>query len=541
MDFNLADLFEAVAAAVGDREALACGDVRESYAELDARANRLAHYLRGAGIGPGDHVGILLYNSVEWVESMLACLKVRAVPINVNYRYVADELAYLFHDSGIVALVTGAEFGDRVRAVAPGVANLGLVIAVGGPVEGAVDYESALAGQPASAGFPPRSGADHYVIYTGGTTGMPKGVVWRQEDLFFAGMAGGDPAGSPATSPAEVLDKLAGRVPLVMFPVAPLMHGAAQLATWIAFVQGQRVVLLPRFSGEEVVRTIERERVNTINIVGDAMARPIAAALAGPCKGADLSCLFAISSAGAILSETVRAELAAGLPNTLLLDSFGASETGFNGMGVLGAPPGTRLRFTMNDRTVVLDDNLEQVKPGSGVIGRVAQRRHVPVGYHGDPEKTAATFVTVDGERHVLLGDLARVEEDGTITVLGRGSLCINTGGEKVFPEEVEAAVKAHPDVADAVVTGVADSHYGERVAAVVALRPGAHLELADLDRHCRARLAGYKVPRVLVLVDTVVRSPSGKPDYPWARRIATEDPAASRESSADRSAGSAS
>ncbi len=513
MEYNLADLFESVVDTVPEREALVCGDRRLTFAELEARANRLAHHLAANGVGPGDHVGVQLYNGPEYVETMLACLKLRAVPVNINYRYVAAELAYLYGDADLVALVHDPEFTERVAEARTPAMRHALVA---GP-----EYEKALDEASPDRDFGPRSADDHYIIYTGGTTGMPKGVVWRHEDLFFAGMGGGDPVGEPVKTPEELAERVATSYPLVMFPVAPLMHGAAQLATFIGWFGGRKVVLVRKFDAADVVRAIADEKVNAANIVGDAMARPIAEALAGPLKGADTSTLFAISSAGAILSASVKEQLKALLPNTILLDNFGATESGFNGTGVEGSSPEAGLRFTVNARTAVLDDSLKPVQPGSGVIGHVAQRGHVPLGYYKDPEKSAKVFVEIDGERWVLLGDLATVEEDGAVRVLGRGAVCINSGGEKIFPEEIEAVLKAHPAVFDAVVAGVPDERYGQRVAAVVQLRPGVEAVDGDLDEHCRERLSGYKVPRAYVVVDEVRRSPSGKPDYRWAQQTA--------------------
>jgi 3-oxocholest-4-en-26-oate---CoA ligase len=532
VEYNLADIFESLVDVIGDREALVCGERRLTYAELEARSNRLAHHLSAMGIGPGDHVGIQLYNCTEYVETMIACFKVRAVPVNVNYRYVEDELLYLFRDADLVALLSDTEFTDRVDAVRPRVPLLGHVISVGaGDIPaGAVRYDDATAAQDDSRGFASRSADDLYVIYTGGTTGMPKGVMWRQEDLFFAGMGGADPIGTPVSAPEEVASRAVGRGALTMFPVAPLMHGAAQLATWIGFLQAARVVLVRKFDAADVIATASRERANSLSIVGDAMARPIADALAGPMKGTDLSSVYAISSAGAILSRSVRDRLQALLPAVMLLDNFGASETGFQGTGKEGSSPDAGLKFVVNERTTVLAPDLTQVEPGSGVIGRVAQRGHVPLGYYKDEAKTRESFITIDGERWVLLGDAATIEVDGTIAVLGRHSVCINTGGEKVYPEEVEAVLKAHPAVYDAVVAGVPDDRYGQRVAALVQLRPDQQAPTQeDLAAHCRSRVAGYKVPRVVVVVPEIRRSPSGKADYPWATKVAASATTANR------------
>jgi 3-oxocholest-4-en-26-oate---CoA ligase len=525
IEFNLADLFESVVDAVPDRVALVCGDRRLTYAELDRRANRLAHHLLAAGIGPGEHVGIHLYNSTEYLECMLAAFKIRAVPVNVNYRYVSGELRSLFRDAGLVALVHQRSFAPRVREVIGDVPTLRHVLYVeeGSGVEppaGALDFDAAVAGQPEGRGFPPRSPDDIHIIYTGGTTGVPRGVLWRHEDLFFAGMGGGNPSGQPASRPEDVAALAAASGVLVSFPVPPLMHGAAQLGSFINFFMGGKVVLIPHFEAEEVWRLVERERVNTLSLVGDAMARPLVEALDGGLQ-VDASSLFVFSSAGAIFSASVREQLHRLLPNVMILDNFGSSETGFQGRATPDSSPEAGLKFQMNANTTVLDESLRPVAPGSGVIGRVALSGRVPLGYHNAPAKTAEVFVRVDGTRYVLPGDMAVVNEDGTVTVLGRGSTCINSGGEKIFPEEVEAAVKSHPDVFDAVVVGVPDERWGEAVAAVVASRPGRTATLDGVRAHCEDRIARYKLPRRLVEVPEVVRTPSGKPDYGWAREVA--------------------
>jgi acyl-CoA synthetase (AMP-forming)/AMP-acid ligase II len=316
-----------------------------------------------------------------------------------------------------------------------------------------------------------------------------------------------------------------------MFPVAPLMHGAAQLATFIGFNMGQRMVLNRKFDAHEVLRTVEEEKVNTISMVGDAMGRPLAEALSGLQQagaGTDVTSLIVISSAGAILSEAVRDQLQSQLPNVLIRDNFGSTESGFNGDAAPGAGPAQGMRFTVNSRTTVFhEDDRRPATPGDGKVGRVAQRGNVPLGYYNDAEKTAATFFEHEGVRWVLLGDMGVLEEDGSVSVLGRGSQCINTGGEKVFPEEVEAVLKAHPAIFDAIVAGAPDERFGNRVAAVVQLREpdgvsGSSVGLTDQDLqdYCRTKLSGYKVPRIWVRVDAVRRSPSGKPDYPWAKAL---------------------
>lgn len=539
MEYNLADLFESVVDVVPEREALVYVDhpgtgaeQRLTYAQLDAAANRLAHHLIDSGIRPGEHLGLHLYNGVEYLQTVLACLKARIVPVNVNYRYVEEELVYLYKDADLAALVFDAEFTERVAAALPQTEKLRHLVRVGTPAEGSPELtcvaftDAEAAGSP-ERGFAPRSADDLFIIYTGGTTGMPKGVMWRQEDLFFAGLFGGDPAGEAVKRPEELAERVAaGGAGLTFFPAPPLMHGTSTLTSFIAFNYGQRVAIHRKYVPEEVLRTIAKERVSSVSLVGDAMLRPLIDALHGPLKGTDLSSLFSVSSSGAIMSETVRAQFQALVPNVLLLNNFGSSESGSNGKATDDSGPEKGFRLEVNERTRVVDPvTYEQVAVGE--VGRLAQRGHVPLGYYNDPAKTAETFFQKGDERWVLLGDMATVDADGIVTVLGRGSQCINTGGEKVYPEEVEQALKSHPDVYDALVAGVPDAKWGNHVAAVVQLRAGAPaLDLGTVQTHCRTRLAGYKIPRQLVITDLIQRSPSGKADYRWARSVAAAEDA---------------
>ncbi|MET9533216.1 MULTISPECIES: acyl-CoA synthetase [unclassified Streptomyces] len=536
MEYNLADLFESVVDAVPDREALVFIDHpgtgaerRLTYAALDTAANRIAHHLTDSGIRPGEHLGLHLYNGVEYLQTVLACLKARIVPVNVNYRYVEEELVYLYRDADLAALVFDGEFTERVAAALPKTEKLRHLIRVGEPPEGApepgvrpVPYAGAEAAGSPERGFGPRSADDQFIIYTGGTTGMPKGVMWRAEDLFFSGLGGGAPTGEPVSTPEELAERVAaGGDGITFFPTPPLMHGTSTLTAFIAFNFGQRVVIHRKFAPDEVLRTIEKEKVTSVSLVGDAMLRPLIDALSGPLSGTDCSSLFSVSSSGAIMSDTVRAQFQELVPTAMLLNNFGSSESGFNGTATPDSGPDKGFRLRMNSRTAVVDPaTYRQVAVGQ--VGRIAQRGHVPLGYYNDPEKTAETFFQNDGERWVLLGDMATVDEEGIVTVLGRGSQCINTGGEKVYPEEVEQALKSHPDVYDALVAGVPDARWGNHVAAVVQVRPGADdLSLDDIQAHCRSRIAGYKVPRQLVIAPEIQRSPSGKADYRWARGVA--------------------
>ncbi|MFD3970441.1 acyl-CoA synthetase [Streptomyces cyaneofuscatus] len=535
MEYNLADLFESVVDVVPDREALLYVDHpgtgaerRLTYAGLDAAANRIAHHLIGAGLRPGEHLGLHLYNGIEYLQTVLGALKARLVPVNVNYRYVEEELVYLYRDADLAALVFDGEFDERVAAASAQAPALRHLVRVGSaatpPGLEAVPFTEAEASGSPLRGFEPRSADDQFIIYTGGTTGMPKGVMWRQEDLFFSGLGGGAPTGEPVKSPQELAERVAaGGDGITFFPTPPLMHGTSTLTAFIGFNFGQRVLVHRKFAPEEVLRTIEKEKVTSVSLVGDAMLRPLIDALNGPLRGTDCSSLFSVSSSGAIMSDSVRAEFQALVPTVMLLNNFGSSESGFNGTATADAGPERGFRVQVNARTAVVDPaTYEPVVPGE--VGRIAQRGHVPLGYYNDPAKTADTFFRKGDERWVLLGDMATVDAEGIVTVLGRGSQCINTGGEKVYPEEVEQALKSHPDVYDALVAGVPDERWGSRVAAVIELREGAAaLDLDAVQAHCRTRLAGYKIPRALVLTDRIQRSPSGKADYRWAKAVAAK------------------
>ncbi len=534
MEFNLADLWERVVDTIPDHEAMVCGTRRLTYAEADERADRLAHHLESLGIGRGDHVALYLYNGTEYLESMLAAFKLRAVPINVNYRYVEHELRYVLADSDAKAIVFHREFGPKLAAVRDDLPYLRGFVAVDAAGSranaadtavlaalGADDYERALATAPAGRGCAPRSADDLYILYTGGTTGMPKGVMWRAEDIFFAALGGGRAQDPPLTRPEEIIEHLGTH--RRSLPACPFMHGTAHWMALATLYSGGTVVISPdhRFDPGELWRLAERERVSFLVIVGDAFARPLIEALDQLDPPPDLAALTAVLSGGAVLSPAVKAAWVARLPGTLLIDGFGASETGGQGLSVTAAGGAieTAPRFQVDQETMVLGEDLRPAAPG--FAGKLARRGHVPLGYYNDPEKTAATFPVVDGVRWSVPGDHARLEADGTITVLGRGSVSINTGGEKVYPEEVESAVKSHPAVFDAVVVGVADARWGERVVAVVQLRPLTTITVDDLAAHTRGHLASYKLPRDLVTVDTIVRSPSGKADYRWARATA--------------------
>jgi fatty-acyl-CoA synthase len=540
---NLADLFEVVVDTLPDREALVAGDQRRTYRELDDRANRFANALADRGISPGAHVGILAHNCAEWVEAMIGCYKARTVPVNLNFRYVAPELRYVVDNADLEVLVYERALSPLVaESLAPEagddadtarVPTLLVVIEDGTDGSVAIDhpvvgFEEALAAADPDRPTAPRSPDDLYLLYTGGTTGMPKGVMWRQEDIFFAAMGGGGWGQPPITAAEE----LAGRMQLddafkaTMLIVGPLMHGNAQWAMWNAFMMGGTAVLYTnhRFDPHELWRTVSDEGVLSMALVGDAMARPLAETLATAAPGTyDTSTLMVIGSGGAMLSVTVREELQKQLPGTIIMDRFGSSEGGASGVVEAGA---SGPRFTMNADTTVLDDDLRPVSPGDGSIGRLAHTGHIPLGYYKDETKTAATFpVDPDGVRWSVPGDLASVDDNGTIVIHGRGSASINSGGEKIFPEEVEAVIKSHPDVFDAIVVGIPDERFGERVA--VAVRPQSSaipVTLDDLQEHCRSQIAGYKIPRQLLLVEEVPLTAAGKPDAKAVKALFAPD-----------------
>jgi len=532
---NIADLAEHAVDAVPDRVALICGEDRLTYAELEEKANRLAHYLVEHGVRKDDKVGLYCRNRIEIVIAMLGIVKAGAIGVNVNYRYVEGELRYLFDNSDMVALVHERQYADRVANVLPEVPNLKTVLVVDDGSDkdyqgyGGVEFYEALAQGSPDRDFPQRSPDDIYLLYTGGTTGFPKGVMWRHEDIYRVLLGGTDFAtGEFVADEYDHAKQAVAAPPMTRFPIPPMIHGATQSATWMALFAGQTVVLAPEFDAEQVWSTIEKHKVNLLFFTGDAMGRPLLDALEGTVEDRDLSSLFLLASTAALFSPSLKERFLELLPNRVITDSIGSSETGFGGTSIVakGQTQAGGPRVSIDRKTVVLDDDGNEVKPGSGVRGFLAKRGNIPVGYYKDEKKTAETFRTINGVRYAIPGDYAMVEEDGTVTMLGRGSVSINTGGEKVYPEEVEAALKGHADVFDALVVGVPDERYGQHVAAVVAPRKGTHPTLSELDAFVRKGIAGYKVPRSLWLVDEVKRSPAGKPDYGWAKEQTVSRPA---------------
>jgi acyl-CoA synthetase (AMP-forming)/AMP-acid ligase II len=532
--FNLADMFEMVADKVPSRDALVCGDARASFAELDQRANQLAHYLAGQGVGPGDHVGLYMYNCNEYLEGMMACFKLRAVPVNVNYRYVQDELLYIFDNANMVACVHHREFAPHIAEVRASAPDLKTFIAVDDDSRedlaaiGSVEWDVALADQSTARDFGERADDDVFLLYTGGTTGMPKGVMWPHKNLFFAALGGGGwfhPDG-PITEPEQIAGRI-GDFPIVGMALAPLMHGACWWYACIQLLAGNTVVLNPHRTlvGEQVWDIVAAEKVNSLSIVGDAMAIPLLDALKINPERWDLSSIFNVGSGGAVFSESKQQEFKDFFPNVFISNSFGSSES-----GNMGFDSGEKKSQEKGLGNVVQSDFMDVISDSegephrhvkAGEMGIFARSGYIPTGYYGDPVKTAKTFVEVDGKTWLLTGDEARLEDDGSITVYGRGSNCINSGGEKIFPEEVEQALKSHPDVFDCLVVDTPDERFGSKVTAVVATRSGKPVPLAELQDEARKFIAGYKVPREVHLVAEVPRAPSGKPAYPKAKEIA--------------------
>jgi acyl-CoA synthetase (AMP-forming)/AMP-acid ligase II len=537
--FTVPGAADAVAGVIGDREFIIQGDRRFTHAQIVERSDRLAAYLHSRGLGchterselPGhqvgqDLLGIYAYNGPEYIEAMLGSWRARVAPFNVNYRYVKDELQYLFADAGAAALIYHATFAPRVAEVLPNVPDLRVLIQIADDsgnslVDGAVDYESIVAAAPAAASPPVEPSPDDlYVLYTGGTTGMPKGVLWRQHDIFMTAFGGRNLVTGELVSSYEELAKRCVEAPsskLMVLP--PMMHGAAQWAVMASMMSGQVVVfssVTKTLDSEEVLRTIERERVTAVAVVGDAMARPLAAAIE---RGtADVSSLAMVGNGGAVLTPTTKQRLIEAMPGVIVTNSVGSSETGAQ-MTHVSAPGAVATgTFHAGSDTFVVSEDLNAIlRPGHDGIGWLAQRGYVPLGYKGDAIKTAATFPMIEGVRYSVPGDRARHRADGSISLLGRDLVTVNSGGEKIFAEEVEMALASHPAVADVVVSGRPSERWGQEVVAIVALVDGASADAQELIDHAAGSIARYKLPKAVVFEPVIVRSPAGKADYRWA------------------------
>jgi 3-oxocholest-4-en-26-oate---CoA ligase len=533
MIWHFADVFENVAARVPDQLALIDGNKRVTWRDYEDRAARLASALVAAGIAPDSKIAIYGFNSAEFLEAQFATFKARGVPINVNYRYVEEELAYLFDNADVEAVVFDARFAPRLAAIRARLPKLKLFVQIddgsGEVLEGAADFEALIA---AEAPLPrlAYSEDDIYMVYTGGTTGMPKGVMYRHGD-FVPGLLKNALGPEIELTPEVLLDMArevhqTGAAPVIL-PACPLMHGTGMwIGAFGAHYFGGTVALLrsDSFDPHAVWAYIAAERINNVVIVGDTFAKPMLAALnEAAARGTpyDLSSLTKIGSSGVMFSTEVKLGLLEHL-DVEISDHIGSTEGGM-GKSVVSrtARAGETARFAAHSTTVVFNERDEQIEPGSEESGMVANGGMTPVGYYKDPEKSAKTFRTIRGQRYSFPGDFAKVAADGSLILLGRGSVCINTGGEKVFPEEVEEALKAYEAVWDALVVGVPDERFGERIVGVVSAGDGQAIDQAALIDFARTRLAGYKMPRQLVVVDRVERAANGKADYKWAKAAA--------------------
>jgi acyl-CoA synthetase (AMP-forming)/AMP-acid ligase II len=535
-NWNFADVWEEVAAARPDSPAVTQGERRYTWADFDRRADGLASALLAAGLSHQSKVAQYLYNGPEYLESIFAAFKIGTVPVNTNYRYTEDELAYLWDNADVEAVVFHGSFSERAAAVRTKLEPIKCWLWVddgaGACPEWAQPYEQAVAATPQGPVRAPwgRSGDDLILIYTGGTTGMPKGVMWRQDDLFCTLNRTGELRYREDGGIAGVRATLAAPSkypPARLLPGPPLMHGTG-LFTAMSVLNSAGSVILPEsrhFDVEELLHTIEAERITEISIVGDAFAKPILAALDAEPDRWDISSLWLVISSGVMWSAEVKQGLLRHAPKLLMIDNLGSSEA--IGMARSASKKGSAAAtagFELGPDTRVIGDDGRDVEPGSGRQGVVALRGRGPIGYYKDPDKSALTFKIINGERWTVPGDFALVEADGSVRLLGRGSVCINTGGEKVFPEEVEEVLKRHPAVHDAVVVGVPDARFGEAVAAVVELSgAGAPPPGTELSEWARLSLAGYKVPRHVITVETIGRAPNGKVDYKRLRSLAID------------------
>lgn len=538
--YNLARLHEAVAEAIPDRECLVYRDRRFTWRQVTDRTRRLAAVLKGAGLGchterselenwesGQDHVGLYLYNGNEYLEGMLGAFKARTAPFNVNYRYVEKELLYLFENANAKAIIYHAAFVPVLEKLRDRLPQVKLWLQVADEsgnalLPGAIDYEQALAQAVPEPLADEVSKDDLYILYTGGTTGMPKGVIWRNEDIHRAALA----AGGVAESIEALQERVKARAQMRSLPSPPFMHGAAHWVVFNMWHIGATVFVqsdVERFNPDDIWSTIEREKINAVTIVGDAFARPLMDQLEK--KKYDLSSLTLVTSGGAIFTAGLKKELLGHLPHIRIMDALGSSETGAQAQHFSTKDSGVATgKFDMTEGNIVLSDDLTRhLQAGSDEIGWLARAGLVPLGYYADEEKTAKTFPVIGGVRYSVPGDRAMVEADGRLKLLGRDSVTINSGGEKIFAEEVELALKDHVSVYDAVVCGTPNARFGSQVTALVQLREGASADEAGLKEHASESIAAYKLPKKFVFVETIVRAPSGKADYRWAKETAMQ------------------
>lgn len=532
--FGYGDVFDAVEEAVGQSDpAIYCDGEIISWGAFSAASNSLARSLQRAGLQPGAKVGQYQRNSPEYALAFVAAFKARLAPVNINYRYGPEELAYLIDNSDSEAVVFDAPFADNIRAIQARLPRVKMWISVGQRVDGFPFFDDLTAGPKDSDKARPldiqRAPEDMFLLYTGGTTGLPKGVMWPSNtwwDVLATGRAaelGGVAPATLAELQAQIRANL-GRNPVYIAP--PMMHGTGMFTAFSALSKGAPIVLTrtPSFDPAATLDTMTRLRCGSLTIVGDAFAKPLLDALRAEPTRYDVTSTKLVTSSGMMWSPEVKLGLLDFMPNAQLFDSFGSSE-GTNLGGFIASRAATPLeaKFDAPNTIVVRAGDHTPVAPGSGEVGLVAKWGNLPLGYYKDPEKTARTYVTINGVRHLLSGDHATVEADGRIRLLGRGNMCINSAGEKIYPEEVEEALKTHPAVADALVFGIPDPRFGQTIAAVIGLEPGATVSEADLAAHIRTRLAPYKTPRRMLFADKAPRAPNGKPDYETAKKMMAE------------------
>ena len=537
MEFNAADIFEGVVDRIPDREAVVLGSTRLTYKELDSRSNKAAHALKKLGVKKGSHIGIYAFNCIEWLEIMLGAYKLCAIPININYRYVEEELKYLIDNADMEAIFFHKQFSAKLKNISNDLPLLKNYVAIEDASEHenslaeSLDFESLIGNESEERLLLKRSGDDRYILYTGGTTGMPKGVVWRMEDVLMT-LGGGIDAvtGEKYPTPEAFADKCL-QDQTIALALAPLMHGAAQWQSFNAFFSGWKFIINDQisFDANYIWDVIAKEKVMNLTITGDAMGRPLCDALPSAIeRGLDLSSLIVLASTASVFSASIKDTILDFLPNLFLIDAVGSSETGATGVNIhikdgklkdSGGGP----KFTKPNFSEILNLETHQIIPPSDTetIGYLARKGHVPIAYYKDPEKSKKTFIEVDGERFSIPGDMAKYESDGQMTLLGRGSVSINSGGEKIFPEEVEMALKAHPNVFDCLVVGVKDKTWGQKVVAVIQRRDSSELSLADLKETSTKYIASYKMPKEIIFSDLIERAPSGKPNYQWAQNYA--------------------
>lgn len=540
MEFNAADIFEGVVDRVPDREAIVHGSTRLTYKELDARSNKAANALKKLGIKKGSHIGIYAFNCVEWLEIMLGAYKLCAIPININYRYVEEELKYLIENADMEAIFYHKQFSRKLENIKGQLPLLKSFICINDhsddedAIEESFEFENLIINEDESRLKVQRSGDDQYILYTGGTTGMPKGVVWRMEDVLMT-LGGGIDAvtGEKYKTPEEFADKCF-QDQTIALALAPFMHGGAQWQSFNAFFSGWKLIINDQisFDADYIWEVVAKEKVMNLTIMGDAMGRPLCDALPKAIeKGLDLSSLFVLSSTASVFSATIKDTILEFLPNLFLIDAVGSSETGATGVNIhtrdgklkdSGGGP----KFTKPDFSEILNLDTKDIIPPSDTqtIGYLARKGHVPLAYYKDEEKSKKTFIEVKGERYSIPGDMAKYEADGQMTLLGRGSVSINSGGEKIFPEEVEMALKAHPNIFDCLVVGVKDDRWGQKVVAVIQRREDIEMSLEEIKEVASKYIASYKMPKAIVFSELIERAPSGKPNYKWAQQYANSE-----------------